>query len=42
MPGGSLEVEIGRDYELRLWGPVVKICEGSVCGEILEDSEPGG
>jgi len=36
MPGGSLEVEIGRDYEVRLWGPVVKICEGIMSTEILE------
>jgi diaminopimelate epimerase len=38
MPGGSLEVEIGRDYEVRLWGPVVRICEGSISAEIMEDS----
>jgi diaminopimelate epimerase len=36
MPGGVLEIDIGEDYRIRLAGPVVKICEGIICAEILE------
>jgi UDP-N-acetylmuramoyl-L-alanyl-D-glutamate--2,6-diaminopimelate ligase len=35
MPGGSLTIEIGNDFELRLTGPVTKIADGSIDPEVF-------
>lgn len=37
MPGGKLEIHISPDFEVRKHGPVVKIAEGRLCDEALED-----
>ena len=36
MPGGKLAIEISRDYEVRMTGPVTRIGEGELDVEMLE------
>jgi len=35
MPGGTLSIEIGDDYAVRMTGPVTKVAEGTVATEML-------
>jgi diaminopimelate epimerase len=35
MPGGTLAIEIGEDYGIRMTGPVTRICDGSLADEML-------
>ena len=35
MPGGQLHIEIGQEYEMRMTGPVGKVCQGEVGEEVL-------
>lgn len=35
MPGGKLGIEIGDDYAIRMTGPVTKVAEGVMAGEML-------
>ncbi len=37
MPGGMLEIEIGRDYTCTMTGPASKICEGVLSAELFAD-----
>jgi diaminopimelate epimerase len=37
MPGGVLAVEIDRDYQITQFGPVVRVAEGLIDAEALED-----
>ena len=37
MPGGTIAIEIAEDYSVRMTGPVVKVAEGRLSREILED-----
>jgi diaminopimelate epimerase len=37
MPGGTLSVRIGPNFEARLTGPVVKVADGVICHEIFEE-----
>lgn len=36
MPGGNIEIEISPEYAITMTGPVTRICEGSIDGEIFE------
>jgi len=36
MPGGTLGIEIGEDYAIRMTGPVTKVSEGVVAAEMLK------
>ena len=38
MPGGRLSIEIGRDFDVLMTGPVTKVAEGTILAEMLEDS----
>jgi diaminopimelate epimerase len=40
MPGGALAIEIGRDFALRMRGPVTKVAEGRVSSECLAEPPP--
>lgn len=35
MPGGSLSIEVGDDFQLRLTGPITKVAEGTIDREIF-------
>ena len=35
MPGGTLGIEIGDDYAIRMTGPVTKVAEGVIAGEMF-------
>lgn len=35
MPGGEINVAISHDYNITMTGPIVKVCEGSICEETL-------
>ena len=35
MPGGTLDIEIGDDFSIRMTGPVTKVAEGVIANEIL-------
>jgi diaminopimelate epimerase len=35
MPGGTLAIEIGNDFDILMTGPVTKVAEGVIAGEIL-------
>ncbi len=37
MPGGSLSIEIGEGYQMRLTGPVERVAQGRLADEFLED-----
>jgi diaminopimelate epimerase len=36
MPGGSLEIGVGDEFALTMLGPVRKVAEGTVAGELLD------
>jgi len=36
MPGGNLAIEIGKDFDVLMTGPVVKVGEGTVAPEMLQ------
>jgi diaminopimelate epimerase len=36
MPGGTLQIEIGKDFSITMTGPVTKVCEGQMAEEMLE------
>jgi diaminopimelate epimerase len=36
MPGGRLAIEIGNEFDIRMTGPVTKVAEGIISGEILK------
>ena len=38
MPGGKLAIEIGGDYSILMSGPVTKVCEGEISGEIFKEN----
>ena len=38
MPGGELAVGVGADFALTMLGPVRKVAEGTVAGELLRDA----
>jgi diaminopimelate epimerase len=40
MPGGTLAIEVGADYSVRMTGPVTKVAHGDLCPECLEDGCP--
>ncbi len=33
MPGGELQIELSRDYAVKMTGPVLKVCEGKIDAE---------
>ena len=35
MPGGQISIEIGSDFAIRMTGPVVKVCEGTIHPELF-------
>jgi diaminopimelate epimerase len=35
MPGGKLAIEIGKDFDVLMTGPVTRVGEGTVDGEIF-------
>jgi diaminopimelate epimerase len=35
MPGGKLAIEIGKDFDIRMTGPVTRVAEGSISAEIF-------
>jgi diaminopimelate epimerase len=35
MPGGTLQVNVGEDWDLVLRGPVEAVCEGVIVDEML-------
>lgn len=35
MPGGKLSIEIGPDFAIRMTGPVVRVCEGTLHPELF-------
>lgn len=37
MPGGKLAIEINEDFEILMTGPVTKVSEGTVAGEMFAD-----
>ena len=37
MPGGTLSVQVGPNFEVRMTGPVVKVADGVICHEIFEE-----
>jgi diaminopimelate epimerase len=36
MPGGRLAIEIGKDFDILMTGPVTKVAEGTIANEILQ------
>jgi diaminopimelate epimerase len=36
MPGGTIRIEIGEDYEIRMTGSVTRVCSGTAVGEMFE------
>jgi len=38
MPGGELEITVAADYELTMLGPVRKVAEGTLAGELLVEA----
>lgn len=36
MPGGTLRIEIGEDFAIRMTGPVTKVVEGDIAAEAFE------
>ena len=41
MPGGKLAIEIGNDFDILMTGPVTKVGEGVMFGEMLDEKLPG-
>lgn len=39
MPGGEIQIEISPGYEIKMAGPVTRICRGFIYGELLGDSK---
>lgn len=39
-PGGIIEIAIGDDWEIRMTGPVTKVCHGELADEIFGDKTP--
>ncbi len=39
MPGGKLAIEIGKDFDVLMTGPVTKVAEGTLAAEIFEKSD---
>jgi diaminopimelate epimerase len=37
MPGGNIEIEISPEYAITMTGPVTRVCEGYIDGEIFDD-----
>jgi len=37
MPGGKLAIEIGKDFDVLMTGPVTKVGEGTIASELLSD-----
>jgi diaminopimelate epimerase len=37
MPGGKLAIEIGKDFDVLMTGPVTKVSEGTIFEEIFGD-----
>jgi len=37
MPGGQLEIGVGKDYDLTMLGPVRKVADGELSHEMLDD-----
>ncbi len=35
MPGGNIEIEISPEYAITMTGPVTRVCEGTIDGEIF-------
>ena len=35
MPGGVLAIEVGKDFEIQMTGPVTKVCEGEISREMF-------
>lgn len=40
MPGGQLAIQLNRDYEVSLTGPVSKICDGVLAPELFTSAYP--
>jgi len=40
MPGGKLSIEISKNFDILMTGPVTKVGEGIVNQEIFADSLP--
>jgi len=40
MPGGNLLIEIGDDFSIRMTGPVTRVGEGVLDGQLFEDTLP--
>jgi diaminopimelate epimerase len=38
MPGGTIDIEIGTDFAIRMTGPVTKVCEGTIHPEMFAPS----
>ena len=41
MPGGKLAIEIGKDFDILMTGPVTKVSEGLMFPEMLDEKLPG-
>ena len=41
MPGGKLAIEIGKDFDILMTGPVTKVSEGMIFPEMLDEKLPG-
>jgi diaminopimelate epimerase len=39
MPGGRLQIGVGKAYELTMLGPAAKIADGFIAGEVLSDAD---
>ncbi|MBN1661393.1 MAG: diaminopimelate epimerase [Anaerolineae bacterium] len=35
MPGGEIEIEISRNWEITMTGGVTRVCQGQICAEML-------
>lgn len=35
MPGGELQIQLSEDFSVKMTGPVVKVCEGTIASEAL-------
>ncbi len=38
MPGGTLDVEVGEAFDITMAGPVARVCDGEVHGEVFEEN----
>ncbi len=38
MPGGTLEIGVGEDFDLTMVGPARRVAEGEIAGELIEDA----